>query len=89
MASPITAQGLGYYPVEDLGILDSSDLEIDINLEGSTLQIAVGAMQDEDPRIKDLVSNLTRVRVQVGEPEGLDPGVRRGRFSWRHLAGSS
>lgn len=67
------AEGLGIFPVEELGIVDPTNLEVDINLEGSTLQIAAGAMQDQDPRIKDLVSNLTRVRVQVGHPEGRDP----------------
>ncbi len=70
---PVAAQGLGYYPVEELGLLESGNLEVDVNLEGSTLQIAVGAMQDQDPRLKDLVSNLTRVRVQVGSAEGVAP----------------
>lgn len=74
-AVPVAAQGLGYYPVEDLGILDPGSLEVDVNLEGSTIQIAVGAMQDQDPRIRDLVSNLTRVRVQVGPAAGLDPDL--------------
>ena len=75
IAVPVAAQGLGYYPVEELGILEPGNLEVDINLEGSTLQIAAGAMQDQDPRIKDLIANLTRVRVQVGDAEGLDPGL--------------
>jgi len=72
---PVEAQGLGYYPVEELGILDPGNLEVDINLEGSTLQIAAGAMQDQDPRIKELVTGLSRVRVQVGHAEGLDPAM--------------
>lgn len=74
--SPAASQtALGVYPVEDLGILDPSTLEADINLEGSSLKIAVGAMQDQDPGLQELVSNLTRVRVQVGSTEGLDRQV--------------
>jgi hypothetical protein len=69
------AQGLGFYPVEELGILDKGDLDVDVNLEGSTLLIAAGAMEDQDPRLKELVSSLTRVRVQVGSVEGADPAI--------------
>ena len=75
IAIPVAAQGLGYYPVEELGILDPGALEVDINLEGTTLQIAAGAMQDQDPQLRKLVSNLTRVRVQVGSAQGLDGGL--------------
>jgi len=73
IAIPVAAQGLGTYPVEELGILDPGTLEVDINLEGTTLQIAAGAMQD--PQLRKLVSNLTRVRVQVGSAEDLDGGL--------------
>lgn len=74
--NPAAAQStLGFYPVEDLGILDSSALDVDVNLEGSSLKIAVGAMQDQDPRLQELVSNLTRVRVQVGSTEGVDQQI--------------
>jgi len=73
---PAAAQdGIGVYPVEDLGILDQGNLEVDINLQGSTLLIAAGALQDQDPRLRDLVSNLTRVRVQVGSVESRDSQV--------------
>jgi len=74
-AAPSAAQGIGVYPVEELGLLESDNLEVDINLEGTAIQIAIGAMQDQDPRLIDLVSGLTRVRVQVGEASKLDPGV--------------
>lgn len=70
---PAAAQStLGVFPVEDLGILDPSALDVDINLEGSSLKIAAGAMQNQDPRLQELVSNLTRVRVQVGSTGGVD-----------------
>jgi len=63
---------LGVFAVEDLGILDPEHLEVDVNLEGTTLQIAAGAMEDQDPRLMELVSNLTRVRVQAGDVGALD-----------------
>lgn len=73
---PASAQSdLGYFPVEELGILDQEDLEVDVNLQGSTLLIAAGALEDQDPRLKELVSSLTRVRVQVGNSERLDPQI--------------
>jgi len=79
---PAAAQDtIGVYYVEDLGILDPADLEVDINLEGSTLKIAAGAMQDQDPRLQELVSSLTRVRVQVGNVEGTNRQVVADRFS--------
>jgi hypothetical protein len=75
ITGPAAADSLGHFPVEELGIVDPANLEVDINLEGSTLQIAAGAMQDQDPRIRDLVGNLTRVRVQVGRSGARDPVV--------------
>ncbi len=79
---PAAAQDArGFYPVENLGILDPATLEVDVNLEGSTLKIAAGAMQDQDPRLLKLVSNLTRVRVQVGSIEGMDQRIVAGRIA--------
>ncbi len=79
---PAAAQDTrGVYAVEDVGILDPANLEVDINLEGSSLKIAAGAMQDQDPRLRELVSNLTRVRVQVGSVEGMDQRIVADRIS--------
>lgn len=74
-AMPAGAQEMGFYPVEDLGILDPGSLEVDVNLEGAGIQIALGAMHDQDQRLRDLVSELSRVRVQVGSAKGLDPDL--------------
>lgn len=74
-AAPVAAQGIGAYPVEELGLIDPDKLDVDINLEGAGIQIALGAMQDQDPRLIDLVSGLTRVRVQVGKAAQLDPSL--------------
>ena len=51
---PALARERGYYPVEDLGIIDPGNLEVDVNLEQSTLLIAVGAMQEQDPKLMEL-----------------------------------
>jgi len=81
-ATPIFGQStLGVFAVEDLGVLDPEHLDVDIDLEGTTLQIAAGAMEDQDPRLMELVSNLTRVRVQAGDVEGLDHQVVADRVS--------
>jgi len=67
----------GYFPIEELGILDPGQLEVDVNLEGAMLQLAAGAMEEEeeDAALVDLVTNLKRVRVQVGSIEKADPGA--------------
>jgi hypothetical protein len=78
VASTVTAQSVtshpGYFPVEELGILQEGEIEVDVNLEGAMLQLAAGAMQEEgeDASLVDLVSSLKRVRVQVGSIEDMD-----------------
>lgn len=64
----------GYFPVEELGILADGEIEVDVNLEGAMLQLAAGAMREDDTGedLVDLVSNLERVRVQVGSIERMD-----------------
>lgn len=62
----------GYYPIEEMGIFAEGDLEVDIDLSGAMLRVAAGAMENQDPRIAELVANLERVRVQVGAPSGVD-----------------
>lgn len=66
----------GYFPIEELGLLATGDLEVDIDLQGAMLQVAAGAMEDEDEdddaNLAELVANLERVRVQAGSPSGAD-----------------
>ena len=79
-AGSVAAQSVtshqGYFPVEEMGILAKGDLEVDVDLQGAMLQVAAGAMEGEvvgdDSNFADLVSNLERVRVQVGSPSGAD-----------------
>jgi hypothetical protein len=69
---------LGYYPIEEMGIFTEGDLEVDIDLSGAMIQVAAGAVENQDEGLADLVANLERVRVQVGEPSGVDAaGVAR------------
>lgn len=68
----------GYYPIEEMGVMASGDLEVDVDLSGAMLQLAAGAMQDEhggDQDLAQFVAGLERVRVQVGEPQGADPST--------------
>ena len=66
---------LGFYPIEEMGVLAKGDLEVDVDLAGAMLQVAAGAMEGqdgEDADLAQLVSGLERVRVQVGVPRGAD-----------------
>jgi hypothetical protein len=62
----------GYYPIEEMGIFAEGDLEVDVDLSGAMLRVAAGAMENQDERLADLVASLERVRVQVGNPSGVD-----------------
>jgi hypothetical protein len=62
----------GYYPIEEMGIFAEGDLEVDVDLSGAMLRVAAGAMENQDERLAELVANLERVRVQVGNPSGVD-----------------
>lgn len=62
----------GYYPIEEMGIFAPGDLEIDVDLSGAMLQVAAGAMENQDESLAELVANLERVRVQVGVPSAVD-----------------
>jgi len=62
----------GYFPIEEMGVLAKGDLEVDIDLEGTMLEVAAGAMEQQSPDLAEMVSQLERVRVQVGAPQGAD-----------------
>jgi hypothetical protein len=62
----------GYYPIEEMGIFAKGDLEVDVDVSGAMLQVAAGAMEEQEESIAELVANLDRVRVQVGAPSGVD-----------------
>lgn len=76
LAGPAAAQSgaahPGYYPIEEMGIFATGDLQVDVDLSGAMLQVAAGAMENQEESIAELVANLDRVRVQVGTPSGVD-----------------
>lgn len=83
VAAQAVAARAGYYPIEEMGIFAAGDLEVDVDLSGPMLQAAAVAMQeeeDDDANLAELVSGLDRVRVQVGEPSGIDPSTIAARF---------
>lgn len=69
--SQVSAQS-GYYPIEEMGIFAEGDLEVDVDLSGAMLRVAAGAMENQDENLAELIANLERVRVQVGNPSGVD-----------------
>ena len=71
----------GYFPIEELGVFAVGDLEVDINIEGMMLEVAAGAMEEESPDLAEMVSQLERVRVQVGAPEGADAAAVTASFN--------
>ena len=71
----------GYFPIEEMGVFAVGDLEVDINIEGMMLEVAAGAMEEESPEIAEMVSQLERVRVQVGSPEGADAAAVTASFN--------
>lgn len=73
----VTAQSTtdhpGYFPVEEMGILDGGNLKVDVDLQGAMLQLVSAAMEEEDDAgLADMVSNLERIRVQVGSIDSAD-----------------
>jgi hypothetical protein len=72
----------GYYPIEEMSVLAPDEIEVSVDLQGAMLQLAAGALQqdDQDPDIAALVSKLERVRVLVGEPEVQDTAGIAARF---------
>jgi hypothetical protein len=62
----------GYFPLEDLAILADAKIEIDVDLAGAMLALVAGATKEKDPEFSDLVSNIKRIRVLVGELDDSD-----------------
>ena len=71
----------GYFPIEEMGVLARGDLEVDVNLEGAMLEVAAGAMEQQSSGFAEMVSQLERVRVQVGAPEGADAAAVTASFN--------
>jgi len=73
VAAQSTTDHPGYFPVEEMGILDGGNLKVDVDLQGAMLQLVSAAMEEEDDAgLADMVSNLERIRVQVGSIDSAD-----------------
>lgn len=55
--------------------------EVDISLEGAMLEVVAGAMEQQSPDLAEMVSQLERVRVMVGAPEGADGAAVTANFN--------
>ena len=45
----------GFFPIEDMGVLAKGDLKVDVNLEGTMLEVAAGAMEQQNPDLGNLM----------------------------------
>lgn len=62
----------GYFPIEELGIFSTGDLEVDVDLKGAMLQAVASSIEAQEGDLAEMVSGLERVRVQVGAPQKAD-----------------
>jgi hypothetical protein len=63
--------GPGHYPIEELRLFTASEPQVDIDLTGAMIQVAVGATAEQNPELSELLAGIERVRVRVGSlPEG-------------------
>jgi Domain of unknown function (DUF4252) len=67
----------GYFPLEELGILDEEQLTLEVNLHAPMLKLVAAATRKGDPDFSQLVEGLQAVRVRIASLAGLDPGKVR------------
>jgi len=81
LSAGISAQaatgGPGYYPIEELNLFTEGNLEVDINLSGSAIKMAVGVTSESEPELSELMSSIEGIRVQVGSLRDKDPETVR------------
>ncbi|MEM7356049.1 MAG: DUF4252 domain-containing protein [Acidobacteriota bacterium] len=69
----------GYFPLEELDVLSSEALSIEINLHGAMLKLIAAATRSEEPEFSEIIANLDAVRVRIAPVEDVDPSkVRAG-----------
>jgi len=67
----------GYFPLEELAIVDAEALTIEINLTAPMLRMVAAFAGEAEPELAALVEGLQAVRVRSGElGEGEAAGVR-------------
>lgn len=75
-----TAQGPmervpGYVAIEELGLLDLSTVEVNINLTGAMLKALASSAEGGDSDLALLIHDVSRVRVLVGPPPAGTPAA--------------
>ena len=63
----------GYFPLDELGIIDPEGSSVDINLQGAMLRLVGAAVLQEEPELAQLVSQMKAMRVLVAPVGDLDP----------------
>ncbi|MEE8526845.1 MAG: DUF4252 domain-containing protein [Thermoanaerobaculia bacterium] len=63
----------GYFPLEELGILDAEKLTLEVNLHAPMLKLVAAATRGADPDFSQLVEGLEAVRVRIAPLADLDP----------------
>ena len=62
----------GYFALEELGLFQDGNIEVDIDLKGSMAQVLAAATADEDPTFSAAMEKIQRIRVQVGTTADAD-----------------
>lgn len=59
----------GFFPLEELRVLDPEDVTVDVNIAGAMMSLIAAATENADPEFASVVSQLKRIRVLVGESD--------------------
>ena len=62
----------GYFPVEDLDLLEREALSIEINLHGAMLRLVAAATRKAEPEFSNLIADPEAVRVRIAPLAKLD-----------------
>lgn len=81
LAQPEVEELPGYFPLEELGILQSEELSVEVNLKGALLRLVAAAVSQEDEEFAELVSGLDLIRVQVAPTSSVDGAETRRRIA--------
>ena len=61
----------GYFPIEDLGILQEESINLEINLTGPIMKFIALATDEEEPELSRLVEGLESIRVRGADLDSL------------------
>jgi hypothetical protein len=67
VAQPALEADPGYFPLEDMNLLDRDELSLEINLQGAMLGMISAFLGEDDPELSALVSGLRGLRVRGAE----------------------